>query len=281
MSNTLLFGNGLNRLSSNAVSWSQLLDSLKVKDNFPHNNLPYTMVYEQIFMGTNSSDPDKELSIKNEIAKALTTQNSNEVMNRLASMNFSNFITTNYDYAFSEVLNVSSEKLSTEDIYSLRRKRKFGDKILWHAHGEIDHPKSIMLGLDHYCGSVGKIDAYVKGKYSFNADGKTISITSIEDKIINNAFCNTSWIDLFFSTNVHILGFSLDFSEIDFWWLLNKRARLHRQGKITNQIYLYVTDIEDQKEKLLNSFNINVIKTPVVNDKYEEMYLHIIEEMRL
>ncbi len=281
MSNTLLFGNGLNRLSSNAVSWSQLLDSLKVRDCFPHDNLPYTMVYEQIFMGSNTSDPDKELSIKNEIAKALTTQNSNEVMNRLALMNFSNFITTNYDYAFSEALNVSSQKLSTEDIYSLRRKRKFGDKILWHAHGEIDNPKSIMLGLDHYCGSVGKIDAYVKGKYSFNADGKTVSIASIEEKIRSNTFCNTSWIDLFFSTNVHILGFSLDFSEIDFWWLLNKRARFCRQGIITNEIYLHVTEIDEQKERLLDSFNVNVIKTPVVNEKYAEMYLQIINEMRL
>ena len=38
-------------------------------------------------------------------------------------------------------------------------------KYIWPIHGTIQHPKSIMLGLDHYCGSIGKINDYIKGKY--------------------------------------------------------------------------------------------------------------------
>ena len=56
MTNTVLYGNGLNRLSSNAVSWDDLLDELKGSNGFDNGRLPYTMVYERIFMGMHKAD---------------------------------------------------------------------------------------------------------------------------------------------------------------------------------------------------------------------------------
>lgn len=49
------------------------------------------------------------------------------------------------------------------------------------------------------------------------------------------------WIDAFFFTNLHIIGITLDFSEIDIWWLLSRRARLLKNGYIKNQVYYYPT----------------------------------------
>ena len=48
-----------------------------------------------------------------------------------------------------------------------------------------------------------------------------------------------SWIDLFFTTNVHIIGFGLDYSEQDIWWILNKRKRYmyENKGNIRNKIH--------------------------------------------
>jgi hypothetical protein len=179
MGNTLLFGNGINRISDNAVSWDNLLDQIKGVNRFPNGDLPNTMVYERIFMekhiSVNSQKAD-ELDIKNTIATAMKSQGSNEIFERLESLDVEHYLTTNYDYAFEKAIGISPEKLSTEDIYSLRRKRKYsspkGIKYLWNMHGEIDHPKTIMLGLDHYCGSVSKIDSYVKGTYKHTVHGE-------------------------------------------------------------------------------------------------------------
>lgn len=286
MKNTVLFGNGINRLSTNAVSWDNLLYKIKGKNKFPHDSLPNTMVYERIFIGehkANESQRIDELVIKNKIASFLAEQDSNEVFKLLGVMEFEHYLTTNYDYAFEKALGITPEKLSSEEMYSLRRKRKYesndSTKYLWNIHGEIDSPKSIMLGLDHYCGSVSKIDAYVKGNYKHSIGGKTISIESMTAKLENDSFCHTSWVDLFFSSNVHIVGLSLDYSETDLWWVLNKRARFATDNLVKNNISIYVSDIDEQKRELLESFDVNVVVTEVISGDYEGMYRNAISKM--
>ena len=259
MRNTVLFGNGINRVSDNSVSWDDLLNTIKGSNFFRNGDLPNTMIYERIFMDTHldgKSQEEDEIKIKNKIADTMKSQESNEIFELLASMEIDNYLTTNYDYAFEKALKIPPKKLSTEEIYSLRRKRKYstssGTKYLWNIHGEIEHPKSIMLGLDHYCGSVSKIDSYVKGTYKHIVDGKSIVVDSMYEKLKNNTYCFTSWVDLFFSSNVHILGLSLDYSETDLWWILNKRARLASEKLVSNKIYFYTDKIAKEKVGLLN-----------------------------
>lgn len=286
MRNTVFFGNGLNRVSDNAVSWNNLLDDLKVDKKFTHKTLPNTMVYERIFMEKHvpeESQKADELIIKEKIAYAMESQGSNELFELLTNMNFDNYLTTNYDYAFEKAIGSEPEKLSTEDIYSLRRKRAYqtnhGTKLLWNIHGEIENPKSIMLGLDHYCGSVSKIDSYIKGTYSYVTEGKENPVISISDKLKKQQFCHTSWVDLFFSSNVHIIGFSLDYSETDIWWLLNKRARFAANILVNNKIYFYTNNIDEEKRGLLESFDVSVVPTPIVDNDYKGMYKSAIENM--
>lgn len=286
MTNTVLYGNGLNRLSSNAVSWDDLLDELKGSNGFDSGLLPYTMVYERIFMGkhkSNEKDKFDELDLKIKIASSLAEQESNEIFELLAGMDFENYLTTNYDYAFEKALGVLPEILSTEDIYSLRRKRRYnidgGVKQLWNIHGEIDNPKSIMLGLDHYCGSLSKIDSYVKGTYKHSVDGKSVQVTSMKDKLRDQKFCHASWVDLFFSSDVHIIGFGMDYSETDLWWLLNKRARFAAEKLVKNEIYFYSHCLDDEKKGLLESFGVNIVHADICSGDYKNMYRSAIERM--
>ena len=77
MRNTVLFGNGINRVSHNAVSWDDLLDTIKGSNVFDNGNLPNTMVYERIFMQQHEaikSQKADELKIKNQIAEAMQSQ---------------------------------------------------------------------------------------------------------------------------------------------------------------------------------------------------------------
>ena len=155
----------------------------------------------------------------------------------------------------------------SEKIYNIRRfveidsaKRNSPFK-LWKIHGDVHSPKSIMLGLDHYCGSIGKIDSYIKGQYALN---NNVKVSSMEDKLksysddkgSNNKLDFLSWVELMFFSNIHIVGFGMDFSETDLWWVLNKRARLSKEFKVPNKIYYYVGEMVPSKKLLLESIKV-------------------------
>ncbi len=64
-------------------------------------------------------------------------------------------------------------------------------------------------------------------------------------------FDNLSWAELFFCTNVYIVGLGLDFSEVDIWWLLNKHIRIKREvPQVQNNIYyIFNSQYDNNKEK--------------------------------
>ena len=137
-----------------------------------------------------------------------------------------------------------------------------------------------MLGYDHYCGSLAKINDYIKGKYDYLGEGK---IPSIEKRINDNIYDIHSWIDLFFFTDLHILALGLDFCENDIWWILNKRQRLIADGKVEelpNKIYFYMTDGDSKKKLLLEYFGVTVIDYFVKNGNFEEVYQKVINSIQ-
>jgi hypothetical protein len=139
-----------------------------------------------------------------------------------------------------------------------------------------------MLGLDHYCGAIAKMKHYIQGDYL--AEKKPVE--SMKSKLRQeNPFCYTSWIDLFFSHNIHIIGLGLDFSEIDLWWLLNKRARMMHDGEcsISNEIYYYTTDADIEKANLLQSIEVSVVPINPSESKqtnYTSLYLKAVEQIQ-
>lgn len=281
---TILFGNGLNNLSKNKIPWTDLLDRIKGKTKFDNGELPNTFIYERaIFENIFANDiRQTEFKTKQSIAELFETIETNDFYSMLFQLKCKNYLTTNYDYAFKNCITQTGEYVaynhSTEDIYSIRRQTQILNKDqnevckIWNLHGEISAPVSIMLGLDHYCGSVSKLDAYIKGTYEFQEKSKLIRIKKITDKLKNKEFDNRSWAELFFTSNIHIIGLSLDYSETDLWWLLTKRARIISDEKsnslLNNEIYYYDRYIKSDKEALLNSLNVKVIKPK--NDTYDD-----------
>ena len=59
---------------------------------------------------------------------------------------------------------------------------------------------------------------------------------------------------IFFTHNIHIIGFGQQYEETDLWWILNKRQRYikqySRENLITNNIYFY-GDVEGNKTLLM------------------------------
>lgn len=193
----------------------------------------------------------------------------------LGEHNIKNIITTNYDKGIEIILcdicgfeEIVPKGMVAEKIYSIRTHKEFVDRKtgrhvkLWKIHGDIDRIQSVTLGFDQYCGSISKLSNYIKGKYS--SDKGVKCTTPMEEKCCNeNLFDGISWAELFFHTNVYIVGLGLDYSEIDIWWLLNKRKRIEKginQEKINsrnivkNKIY-YLYNIQfDSLEKKKDIF---------------------------
>lgn len=256
MENVVLFGNGLNLLSNN-LSWHDLLDKilhkgLEDKDTSVYipSALPNTLQYDFILFNSDSVGKsiveERQLDLKKCIAENVKDFDTNDIYKILGELKVDTYLTTNYDHTLDEslrqigyVLDLSRSN-KQEKLYNIRRSRAFsksGDtKIIYPIHGDIDNPKSIVIGYNHYCGTIGKLDAYLKGKAEW--EGKPLP--KMEERFHSEDFAVKSWIDHFFFSNVHIFGLGLDFSEIDLWWILDRRKRLIMEGcPIKNHIIFY------------------------------------------
>ena len=158
-----------------------------------------------------------------------------------------------------------SEKMeyryTEEDLYNIRTRKVYtreyaGGKVhtvkLWKIHGDALRESkkfnaegtSMILGFDQYCGQLAKLWAYLKGSYQSDDDknagltdadiGAAKCYTPMKDKIEKNQFDGISWAELFFSSNVYIAGFGMDYAEIDLWWLINQRARMKYVKNVKN-----------------------------------------------
>ena len=65
---------------------------------------------------------------------------------------------------------------------------------------------------------------------------------------------------------------ALDFSEIDIWWLLSRRARLSKSNLIRNKIYYYSTyplsesQSQNSKLNLLEELGVEVVYHNITQD---------------
>ena len=303
MIQSILYGNGINRLTKGMPSWDQLIE--EISDVQLDNRIPNPLKYEALLMKKPYREPNQylitsdgkrlitsdgkklivngeqtEKVLKVRIAERLKTFSSNAIYKEISSFPFTHFITTNYDNTLFQSFDkeIRFTKNQSERVYSIRRnyvidypagKRQY----YWPMHGNIDSPSSIMLGFDHYCGSLAKIEDYVKGVY----DSQGIKYESMSMRLQKGITDVLSWIDLFFVSDVHIIGLNMGYEETDLWWVLNKRRRLKRWNSdmIGNRITYYpVEKLNDDVQQLLSSFDVDVITLDdaMMNGKFLPRY---------
>ena len=268
-------------------SWNQLIE--EIADVELNNNIPNPLKYEALLTKKPyreylqytfadgrqlvTADGKKfyvageitEKKLKEKIAKRLGFFGANSVYEMISKLPVSHFITTNYDNPlFISIGNgVLNSRYRIEKVYSIRRNYVITaldgkQKQYWPMHGNIDSPASIMLGFDHYCGSLAKIEQYVKGGYELNGERVESMIKRLTDGLKDII----SWIDLFFVSDIHIIGLNLGYEETDLWWVLNKRRRIKQADSnlIKNRIFYYpVETVKEDIEQLFNSFNVEVV----------------------
>ena len=254
--NVIFFGNGLNRVNG-GLNWEKLIKEVSGSDYI--EGLSNTLQYDVAFLrkkfkyeGDSSVSPDEnkfKKGLADKIMKSPNESKISEVYQKLATMPVEDYITTNYDDSLEAALRANgysnpneSEKEKyqlipyiKENTYCLHRfhafTKKDGDNVkikrIWYIHGEAKKPKSIMLGYNHYGSALSRMADYYNGKDLYKSlvplQKRLSTLSTSEPK---------SWIDLFYSKNVYIIGYGLDNAEIDIWWLLGKRARMSKNNRL-------------------------------------------------
>lgn len=258
---TIFLGNGLTRALINDVSWNSLFPNVS-------ESIPFSLRHRMI-------DNFSLEEVLEKIGKdTKPTPKFQEVIISLIEAGFSNFITTNYTYEIEYSLvpeRDRNEKFIIKNTYSMSNDRldpqisisnyiriPFRGKIInvWHIHGEQRKKYSLILNHDSYSTLIGKIANYdVSPIFKLHERGYGFSSHALK-----------SWVELFFLADIHIIGYGLDYSEFDIWWLLEKRKKFNVGS---NSIYFYLDDpykFDKDKKELLIKEDIELISLKEVED---------------
>lgn len=210
----------------------------------------------------------------------------NKWLKKLLEMPFDAVLTTNYTCELETAL------LSEYQTFKPEKKRKYAYQTgnvsdakylihtfnriwdnnpdIWHIHGELRRPSSIILSHDEYARLICRILNYNEDrgrKYDKDREGLAFE----------------SWIDYFLLGNVYTLGLSFDFSDIDLWWLLGRRLR-EKTGKGIFIFYEPEKEGNYYKHLALSDSGVDVRTCGITirkNDEYDcfyEMAIHNIEK---
>jgi hypothetical protein len=288
METILFIGNGINRLQGTTdYSWEQVLKelALKVKDESVlelKEEKPFTLIYEALRTKLFKQKGGYDYELKNHVATTLGRMTPNAYHNKFLNIGVRHILTPNYDYSFenSMELEVPHSNISRETRYSAFRRTLVGSTYIWHIHGEIEVPESIMLGFEHYGGYLQKIRSHII------PPKKPSSISKGEAKKRIRKKQHVSWVDLFLKSDVHILGFSMDYSEIDIWWLLSFKAQYEAKYKMHPSRTFYhswsninANNKEKAKLQLLESLGVQVYQKYEIGS-YQECYDSFIDSFK-
>ncbi|TDQ79077.1 hypothetical protein [Sphingobacterium yanglingense] len=283
---TILVGNDINNITP-GVSWGDLLTNIKTKYNVPllaNGSKPFPMLYEEIFLHAIKENNIDETQLKIYIGEEISRISQNEIHSLIRELSTDNILTTNYEFSLEGTTPTVNNSLIKETTYSVFRQYKVGNKAYWHIHGDCNVPASINLGYEHYCGQLQKMRDYVVNAPNYTS--KKIHKESLIRRLKMQEKLNLqSWIDLFFTSDVHIFGLSLDFVEIDIWWLLTYRARSKYYKKssfIENKLYYYIqnnyVNSSSDKIQLLKANDVNIIVIDI--DDKAEYYKEVINRIQ-
>lgn len=287
----LLIGNGVNNIRQD-YRWIDLINNLinfiGATGQIRLDDKPFPMLYEEIFVEAVKNRQYTENEIKQFIAREISNLTPNEIHQQILEMDAEHILTTNYDFTLEKLLvqdthNLKNNGLVKENTYSLFRHYSINKTRFWHIHGDANIPGSIALGFEHYSGYLQQMRNYV-----INGTGTAykIKFSPLIRRLKEKSFSVTSWVDLFFTKDVYIIGLTLDFIEMHLWWLLTfrQRLRLLRHLPIKNQIIYFYPDIFCQKIQhkldLFRSIGVTPFSIAYQESNKIRYYQQVLKRMR-
>lgn len=275
-----LIGNGINRAAGSGPSWSEVLSRLAGPKDLPIDQLqlkPFPLVFQEL---TARYWPDvKSKTLRARVARQVGKIGPGALHVRLMKRSVRNVLTTNYDYALEAATAHEPGNWEPSTKYSIFRHRVAEGKRIWHLHGEVNEPRSIMLGYDHYTGAVQRMRDYLKRRYHGRASPFKSKTPQFEKS--GQPF---SWIDVFLRDDVEILGLSLDYSEIDIWWAITYKNQLKRRGWTVGSTRYWAIDgkrsrEDEAKYALMESLDVVIARIDVKKSDWLEAWKRAIAKL--
>lgn len=239
----LLLGNGLN-LNYSGLSWKALLAAIATQSPETVARIQKSAVpapLQAIAVTEDRIDVQMKLH-RQELYGRIVSEEQRTVLLRLMNMGFDHILTANYSYELEEaglgLCEINDSRLKqlqthtpavgrAETQYLLHTymnvPNKKGAVPVWYIYGEARKPDSTILGHYYYGNQLFRIKELLRDR----GDG----YRERQEKGLPADI--RSWVDAFITEDVYILGFGMDISEMDLWWLLNRRKREHaRTGTI-------------------------------------------------
>ncbi|SHN92066.1 hypothetical protein BHECKSOX_116 [Bathymodiolus heckerae thiotrophic gill symbiont] len=269
MARILFIGNGLNLVSDGGASWNSLLNRLAGDAKTQHEEMvrkakPFTLWFEEI---KNSS---KKRNLNELVSESLVKElSSNKHHVDVMELGFQHILTTNYDYSLEEATGAEWKlnKPAQETTYSLFRRYSLGDRHIWHIHGDIGAKNSIMLGHEQYSKYIQKIRNFLTIGVSTKVKERNgrAYLSKYSGKKVKTKGDVETWVDLFLEHDVHIVGFSFDYTENHLWNLLMEKQKLRKKGVLVGQtIFHRCSDtkqsVDDEaKLSILSAFGVEIV----------------------
>lgn len=271
----LLLGNGINR-AFNEDSWSKLLEKIKLdKYNDEPSNYEMPMPLKATLLTNNNANNSIAKKLDKKKVYGPYNQDLINFLRRYTKLEFTDILTTNYGYEIEASL-LEDGKINNNRLKKIQGCKKikernvryfykFDTTKVWHIHGEYRKAQSLVLDHKSYCDIISQCkDRVVSFRNRLNEKLK---------KNQNGWLEITSWIDAFLLGDVYIVGFGMDFSEIDLWWLIGEK-------------YSYRNNFDEKNRDILGKttyFNLQLGKkenyrtTDVSHCKLELMKIYGVE----
>ena len=232
----LLVGNGIN-MAFHDPSWENL-----VKDElaFSKSDLTYEEIQSipatmQIVLATKDHVDDRLKLMAGALEKQEITEERKAFLTDILKLPMDAVLTTNYSFeleraagfnksiaSYRRKLVRTKQETPSKDSFRLYQYYPLNHASLWHVHGDIAKPNSIIMGHYFYGKLLRDIQNYVA---SFMHDYHDAVSRGI-------AYKPKSWVDYFLLGDVYIIGLGLYLCEADLWWLLCCKKRNFPETKI-------------------------------------------------
>lgn len=280
----LLVGNGIVRAFDESKKTDTLIQ--KAWGHYYHSSLPdrndkdhphpiWKLPFPlEIVVATKNHVQDNMSELAGNFKAADTNPDQELLIHSILGAGFDTILSTNYSLefekttfsTFSEGKVKNNYRITTEQTSSQERFGIFQctelphgtHPTLWHIHGTALREKSIVMGQHYYGRLLAEVTQRAENFFKIYKSAQKTRV------LIRPA----SWIDYFLIGDVYIVGFALDPSETDIWWLLSYK-KLFEYTKV----YFYEPHISEEKKLLLDCYNIETPIISVTHKDGEEDYI--------
>lgn len=292
----LFLGNGLCRaFLGEKVAWKNLIKGATSNPAVPDNyesSLPAAL---EIILRTGNMVSEWAREHHRELYFCLDDSSGEfiDILKQLMTMGFDDILTANYSYElesasiFPQPLTDTRLKNMTDSFLSgkiRKAERKYllhtfnrtvcdgVSNRIWHVHGEARKPDSMIIGHYYYGSLLNRYISFLKQRGNAYKTHQDNGVPLVQK----------SWIDSFIMGDVYVLGFGFDRSEMDLWWLLNRKFT---EKADTGTLYFYQPKSRqfDEKTELMKVYGAEIVDCGFDYDEdmdFKPFYRKAIEDIR-